>query len=186
MKVSGQSFSEMSQKDQELVHNLLDLPKRILKYHDVDGLPQLLLHELSHQNFFNLKKSIYFADNPDFDHLTGVAGCCTSECHMHANDLWQAPEKFPEHMSKALYNGDIQKFLRESLKRRDINFHETRDLEDIGKELGMENPNFISWDMKHGNHGLLLFEHNDETAIDMWRHRMLSNAVAMLSMCPLH
>ena len=185
MKISDQHPSGFGVKEQELVHSLLALPQKIIRHHDVPGLAQLVLHELGHDGIFHLKKAVYLADNPDFDHLLGVAGFAQDECHLHEGDIWGEPCRAAELMANSSYNKNIQNFLRGSFKAKGIDFHDKSEIENLGREMGLVQPQFLAWDMKHGNHGLLLFEHDDPTAFNILKHKMLSSAAALLSLCPI-
>lgn len=185
MKISDQHPTGFSVKEHELVHSLLVLPQKIIRHHDVHGLAQVVLHELGHDGLFHMKKAVYLADNPDFDHLIGVAGFSKDECHLHDGDVWADPGKSAELMSASSYNQDVQRFLRGSLKAKGIDFHDKAEIESLGRDIGLSQPQFLAWDMKHGNHGLLLFEHDDPTSFDILKHKLLSNAAALLSLCPI-
>lgn len=181
MKVTknNQNFSV---EDYKLTSNLSSLLHKVLNYHDVNGLSEMVLHELGHDNCFGLKKAIYLVDNPDFDHLLGVAGFCKKDCACHKKDLWQDPYSFQNDMKSAEYHNQIQKFLNNSLRKKDINLNDSTEVRDLGKELGIEVPEFFSWNMKHGNHGLLIFEQGEKPVKD-WRKDLLSNIAALLSFC---
>jgi hypothetical protein len=167
--------------DKSLVHGITHLPHKILNHHFLSELPQLVLHELGHDNCFGLKRAVYLIDNPDFDHLLGVAGYCCDECKHHSEDMWAKPEGFGEDMGEASFHNDMKKFLRTSFKRRDVDLHKSGDIKELGSLMGIEVPKFFLWNMKHGNHGLLIFDEGKE--ICPWRKQMLQNASALLSLC---
>ncbi|MBL4587744.1 hypothetical protein JKY79_00170 [Candidatus Babeliales bacterium] len=170
--------------DQSMMEHLVSLPKRILRYHELDDLTHMVLHSLSHNQCFGLKKATYLVDNPDFDHLKGVASFTKDECCLHKEDIWEKPECFVPDMEKAPYHHDIKKFLKMSLKKKNIDLHSDQDIKDLGKDLGMENPSYHCWHTRHGNHGLLLFE--GEKELDDWHKKLLDNFAALLSMCTHH
>jgi hypothetical protein len=167
--------------DKILLEQLVALPQRILKHHEVDDLAQIVLHSLSHPQGFGLKRATYLMDNPDFDHLKGVASFTDDECKHHKEDIWQAPESFKDDMIEAPYHHSIKKFLDVSLRKKDIDLHSSQDIKELGKILGMDDPLFFSWHMRHGNHGLLIFEQGK--ALDLWQTHLLNNFAALLSMC---
>ncbi len=172
----------LHEDDLRLANHLSGLLHKVLAYHDVDGLPDMVLHELGHDNCFGLQKATYLVDNPDFDHLLGVAGFCKKECSCHKEDLWENPFIFKADMKEAQYHNDIKKFLRESLRRKDINLNDSGDVKDLGIHLGINNPAHFGWNMKHGNHGLLIFD-KGEKPITSWRKELLANVAALLSFC---
>jgi hypothetical protein len=185
MKPSDQNPLSLSFAQQELVHSLLSLPPKIMLHHDVSGLAQLVLHELAHDHNFKLKKAIYLADNPDFDHLLGVAGYSKDDCGLHAADVWKNPSEEIGKLHESAYSKQVRSFLQKSMKARHIDFHNKEEIEGLGKQMGLEQPQFFSWDLKHGNHGLLIFEYLDPSAIEELKHKLLSNAAALLGFCPI-
>jgi hypothetical protein len=171
----------MTEKDKSLVDLVTSLPNKILRYHNIDGLSQMVLHELGHDTAFGFDKATYLIDNPDFDHLVGVAGFCKNECAMHKNNIWDSPECFCSDMKEAHFNNDVRKLLNNSFTRKEINLNDAHDVKELGHQMGIENPQYFSWNMKHGNHGIFLYEPNDQ--ICLWRHGLLKNMSALLSMC---
>lgn len=163
----------------QVIYNLSKLPNRILQNYDVEGLSEIVLHDMSHDSCFNLKKAVYLIDNPDFDHLVGAAGFCSSECKHHKKDLWESPSTFKEDMKCASFHNNVKKFFRDSLKRKDINLEDDRDVELLAKEMGIEVPKIISWNMKHGNHGILIFEKNLQDS----KEDLLNHSVGLLGLC---
>jgi len=165
----------------QVVERISYLPHKILQNHHIHGLSQLILHELGHSNCFGLKRAVYLVDNPDFDHLIGAAGFCHKECEFHQPDLWKAPTSFAKDMKFAYFHNDMKKLVLPSLKRKDINLHDANEIKVLGQWTGMENPQSISWNMKHGNHGILIFEKDSD--LSPWKQELLRNAVALLSLC---
>jgi len=143
-----------------LVDHISKLPHKILRNYHLDSLPQLILHELSGESGFRLKKAVYLVDNPDFDHLVGAAGFSIE--------------------GACLYK-EVKKISRPSLKRKCEDFcAATEDVKAIGDAVGMNEPEVFCWPMKHGNYGVLIFE--GEELSDAHRS-LLSNSVALLSLC---
>jgi len=168
--------------DHKLANHVSGLLAKVLQYHDVDGLHDMVLHELCHDKVFGIKKATYLVDNPDFDHLLGVSGFCQKDCCHHKHDLWETPHTFSKDMSKAQFHNDVKKFLKNSLKRKDIDLNSSSDIKELGVGLGIEKPEFFTWNMKHGNHGILIFEKGEKPICD-WRISMLSNISALLGFC---
>ncbi|MBU1008196.1 hypothetical protein KKA53_03910 [Candidatus Dependentiae bacterium] len=163
-----------------LVECLSHLPHKILQNHDLHGLPQLILHELGHHYCFGLTRAVYLIDNPDFDHLVGAAGFCHKECQLHNHDLWSAPNNFAKDMKLATFHNEMRRLVLPSFKRKDIDLHNASEVKSLGSSLGLENPDSVAWDMKHGNHGILLFESSMD--FSSWKRELLKNAVALLSL----
>jgi hypothetical protein len=172
MVVTGTDSMTFGDEQYLLVDSLSQVPHKILKNYHLESLSQMVLHELGHQGCFGFNKAVYFIDNPDFDHLIGVAGFCKADCKHHKNDMWSNPDSFSGDMKCANFNNDIRKI---ALKCNSF------DLRELGKSAGMKNPEFFRWDMKHGNHGILMFEQGKE--LSSWNKNLLMNAAALLSLC---
>ncbi|MBM3894396.1 hypothetical protein FJ366_02260 [Candidatus Dependentiae bacterium] len=185
MKPSDQNPLSLSLAQQELVHSLLSLPPKIMLHHDISGLAQLVLHELAHDRNFKLKKAIYLADNPDFDHLVGVAGYSLEDKDLISVDMWSDPVSAIERLNESTYSKQIKAVLQQSMKARHVDLQNKEEIERLGKLMGLEKPQFFSWDLKHGNHGLFIFEYIDSSAVEDLKHKLLSNAAALLGFCPL-
>jgi hypothetical protein len=166
----------------KVAHSILQLPHHILRYHDVDELPQLVLHDLGHESNFGLNKAAYLVDNPEFNCVKGVAGFNRDECSFHRENVWEAPHEFGGDMRDAVFHNNMKNFVQDmSVRRRDLDVHNPDDLAVLGTTLGLKNPSFFTWNMRHGNHGILLFEEGREWCA---RHRdLLSYAAALLSLC---
>lgn len=182
--MKGKLNNDLLQRQHGMIHQITHLPHKILQFHDIDGLSQMILHELAHENTFNLKKATYLVDNPDFDHLIGVAGFCCDECRYHKNDLWKTPHSFVDDMKSATFHNDVKNFLKNSLRRKDINLNDSDDVKELGHYLGMVEPGYFSWNMKHGNHGILIFD-KGTNVFDDWEKKLLTNAAALLSLCSI-
>lgn len=185
MKTSDQRSVELAGPDQYHVHALLGLPQKIMKNQQLHGLAQLVLHEFSRPDVFQFKKAVYLADNPDFDHLIGVAGFSSDESDLNDIDVWNNPTDAIEKMDKSPFNRSVRAFLRNSIKARDIHFDNKVEVDQLAHEIGMNQPHFLTWDLKHGNHGLLLFEYQEASALDVLKQKFLSSAVALLGFCPI-
>lgn len=167
---------------EKVAHSILQLPHKILRFHDVDDLPQLILHELGHDAHFGLNKAAYLVDNPEFDCVKGIAGFDRCECSMHRENVWDAPHEFGSDMRSAPFYNSMKQFIQDmSIKRRDLDIHNPDDLAALGERLGLKNPSFFTWNMRHGNNGILLFEEGQAACA---HHRDLLNyASALLSLC---
>jgi hypothetical protein len=165
-----------------IMHTLLQLPHKILCHHDVEDLAHLVLHELGHDNNFSLDKAIYLVDNPDFDCLKGIAGYSRQECQFHADNFWDDAAKFNHDMKAASFHNAIKNYLQNnSIKRKEVNLHDPDDLTQLGTTLGLKNPSFLTWRIKHGNHGVLLFEERQPQCAR--KRDLLNQATALLSLC---
>ena len=173
----------MSSNSEVLMDRLMNLPSRIIRHHDLHILPQLVLHYLSHKDCFELEKAAYFADNPDFDHLLGAAGYCKHECNYKcAEDLWEDPSSYDDSGSAKFYK-KIKKILQRSMKKHDVDLSSHEGIQKIALDLDIKNPQVISWDLKHGNHGVIIYENNEK--LDKKLTDLFKKAVQFLGFCPI-
>ena len=128
----------LDERERCLVDLVTGLPRKILRHHHVDGLSQMVLHELGHDGGFGFDKATYLIDNPDFDHLLGVAGYSKEECQYHKNDIWDDPQCFCKDMEQADFHSNVRRILNNSFKRKDINLDDADDVRQLGSQLGMK------------------------------------------------
>lgn len=176
-----------------LVDHISKLPHRILQNYSLGSLAQMILHEIGHESGFGLKKAVYLIDNPDFDHLVGTAGFCCEECKNHQRNMWECPATFSEDMKDAHFHNDVKRISSQSIAKKTelekielmpaikSDMSDFKDVEELARKIGFENPQVLSWGMKHGNHGILIFE--EEENLSPARKNLLKNAVALLSLC---
>jgi hypothetical protein len=181
MKEKRNILEDITPDDHGLIKTIMGLPHKILCHHDIEQLHGIVLHELGHDSCFGLKKAVYLVDNPDFDHLVGRAGFCKNECKYHKSDLWEDPALFHQDMKEAEFYNAVRLLSKYSLKKKGIDLDDSEDVLLLGREMGMQSPHFYSWRMKHGNHGLLLFE--KEKDFTSWRQGVFNNIIALLGLC---
>ena len=163
------------------MHCLSCLPRKILGLHGRDNVIEFVLHELGKEECFDLKKAAYVIDNPDFNCLKGVAGFCRSEAYSSKKDIWDEPDLFSEHMKRATYNKKVRSFLQESHVKKGEKPEQI--IEQICRDLGFEKPSFYSWNMKHDNKGILLYERNSKETCDC---NYLLDGLCMIGFCPVY
>ena len=84
-------------------------------------------------------------------------------------------------MSQAKFHQHVSSFLNHSLCKAHDKDPEADAIQELSKNLGMQNSSFVTWRMRHGNHGILLFE-----APANAHHKnpeLLHHFVALLSLC---
>jgi len=169
-------------------HMVLDiisrLPRKMLSLKDYDNMTEFVLYELCHKNCFNFEKAAYFVDNPDFDCLKGVVGLCRSEACVDNVDIWKDPHSFSTHMHDSPFNKKVRSLLRPSFQRQNEKELDKKVINDIAQELALSDPGYYSWNMKHDNHGLLVYERTykegDSCDIDY-----VLNGLSLLGFCPI-
>lgn len=171
-----------SQRQHEVLRCLCGLPRMMLMLKEYNNVPEFILHDLCQPTCFNLSKAAYFVDNPDFDCLCGIVGLSRDEVNFDNQDVWYKPDEFSCSMQDSPFNQKVRAIERESLKRTKNNSEQAL-VQDIAKILGMAQPSACTWDMKHDNYGMLIFERAafDDTEADDY----MLNGLSMLSFCPI-
>jgi len=165
----------------EFVRTLLKMPRKILENHDKDGLAQMVLHELGQQKNLDLKRAFFLISSPDFNCLRGVAGFCRDESSHCSQKMWENPTNFYDTIQSTTFHADMKSFLLNEDYHQDGALHKEEHLEDIGKALGIQNPSIYTWNLRHGNKGVLVFEEGDKKHNqDVFEH-----VTALLGLCPL-
>lgn len=174
----------MKKKEQEnRVHEVLlcvtSLPQNIINLHGLENMPEFLLHSMCQKSCFDLPKAAYFVDNPEFNHLKGVAGFHHPESY--EKNHWSDPEVFTEHMKNATFNKKVRDIMLSSIKK---NSHsEGKIVQEISEHLGFEKPNYLTWQIKYSNFGLFIFEPRENESELLQEH--LHSGLHMLGFCPV-
>lgn len=172
----------VSQRHHRLLTCLSCLPQKIVSVHGIDNVTEFVLHDLCVEPCFNLTKAAYFIDNPDFDCLKGVTGFAQEERYPDFENTWNNPEKFTEHMKAAAFNQKVRSLNHCSLKHSGTT--EEAMVQDVAQQLGIANPSLFTWDMKHGNRGVLIFQRppQDPEPTD----EQLLRGLYLLAFCPVY
>ena len=156
-------FVTISPRHHKVLNRLSNLPKRILSVHGIDNLSELVLHDLSAEHCFNLEKAAYFVDNPDFNCFNGVAGFNQQEKYPDADHIWDKPDTFSQFMRRSPFNQQVQDIQRPSCRRAKIT--DEQIVAELAPQLGIKNPRSYAWNLKHDNHGILIFEHDEHDTV---------------------
>ena len=167
-------------KKQAILNHLTTLPKKVLSLHNSEKVSEFVLHDLCAHECFDLQKAAYLVDNPDFDCLKGIAGFDAQEA-FSADTIWETPELFIEHMQGAHFNQKVRSILKPSSKRSKQSDQEMTQM--LGHYLGLPQPTYCSWAMKHDNQGILIYEaHNSELITP----DLMTNGACLLGFCPVY
>lgn len=169
------------ESEQALLSMLLDLPNKILHFHEIDGLAQMILHDIAHEGHFGFKRASYLIDSPEFDCLRGVAGYAGNECHHHKDDLWTEPSRFLQDMQEAEFHNTLITLEGKSVKRAQPALHADL-IRSIATKLGMINPWVYTQELRYGNHGILIVEEGNKP-LDEDDHELLTHVSAILGLC---
>lgn len=172
--------NDLTDRHLGVLHMMHDLPKRVLGVHQRDNGAEFVLHQLCHEDHFNVGRAAYFVDNPDFHCLKGIAGYNQEETFGEWETMWQRPQEFTLFMASSPFNQRVRAILREHLNKdenpEDMVAH-------LAQELGMSNPAFCIWDLKHENHGYLVYERSSEH--DPLMNQFFTSSLHILSFCPI-
>lgn len=181
VKNEGSVMRNLSEREQSVLGCLSCLPKNILAMHHLENITEFVLHDLCHERCFNLEKAAYLVDNPDFDCCKGIAGFLRTPSSTDQEDIWQDPETFSLFMRSCPFNSQVRNFESPSIARNGLSEKEAVDR--IARELAFHTPGYLSWNMKHDNHGMLIFEHGNGEIDDLEQH--LLNSVHFFGFCPI-
>lgn len=163
-----------------VLQHLSQIAPQMLRLRDQDNLTEFVLYELCCHKGFNVDKAAYFVDNPDFNCLRGVVGFSHAEAYTDADSIWDAPEAFSAHMYQAPFNQKVRGVSKESVRKSSVD--DAVLVKEMAEDLGFKDYDFYAWDMKHDNHGILLFERVD---MEQPFHECFKNGASLLSFCPL-
>ncbi|KKP35466.1 MAG: hypothetical protein UR26_C0004G0013 [candidate division TM6 bacterium GW2011_GWF2_32_72] len=168
------------QRELQILRYLNGLPQKILSLEHQENVPELLLYDLCDKDCFNIKKAAYLVDNPDFDFMKGVAGMHNDGFFEKISSPWQDTVKFSKFMKANDFNRMVRELSRNSMKKDAM--ADEKIVETIASQFDFQHPSYISWDMKNYNHGILIFEKDDE-------HKKVADhlfkALHLLSFCPI-
>lgn len=170
-----------NEKEHDILKCLSYLPKKIVAIHPIDNLPEFILYELCHTQCFDIGKAVYLVENPDFDCCKGVAGYSRAHHANAQNDIWGDPETFSLLMGSCPFNQKVRGFEQKSIHRNGQSEEEI--IAKIAKDLAFHSPGSVTWNMKHDNHGILIYEIENGDLEELHEH--LSNGVYLFGLCPI-
>lgn len=169
-------------RQNEILNRLSALPRKIVSLHGQENISEFVLHELCQKGCLNFEKAAYFVDNPDFDHLKGMAGYWRPEAYASQEDIWINPKSFSAYMQESPFNKRVRNFTHASFSKN--NHTEDHILELVAQGFEFGNPGVYSWDLKHDNHGFLVYEKQPQTG-DACAVDHVLNGLSLLAFCPI-
>ena len=158
---------EMNEKDKRVFEVLVAvtaIPKNIIKMHGTENITEFVLHNLCQKECFNLTKAAYFIDNPDFDHLKGVAGFSHLEAYKSQQNHWSEVDLFTQHMKAIEFNNKVRDICLCSMKK---NKDSEKDvIQNLSETLNLSNPRYFVWPTKYDNNGVFLFESPEDSVAE--------------------
>lgn len=170
-------FKDFSPRQQRVLTYLAHVPQKMLTLYDHDIITELVLYDLSREHCFNFAKAAYFVDNPDFNCLKGIAGVNRSAACDHVADVWDQPEQCAQYLRKCPFNNKVRTVLKTSLHNQPAGKETFLDV--LAQDLGFSQYSSCTWQLKHGNHGILIFERSESDDSD--QHLLLG--LSLLGFC---
>lgn len=172
---------ELLQKQNKMLKCLSALPRRMVQLQGVENLTEFVFHDLCNKDCFNFDRAAFFVDNPDFDCTKGVAGFNREQAFQAKDTIWCDVPSFTDHMRSSPFNKQVRSLMLCSLRKNERN---EQDLaKDLAHDLGFTNYAYCTWDMRHHNHGFLVYERADEC--DVATQELILDGLSVLSFCPV-
>ncbi len=140
----------------QLLQHLGNLRKMIVHNHELENLSEFVLHDLCAGACFHVDKAAYFVNNPDFKILHGITGYHKQEPHAQLHDVWNHQKQFIASMQDSNFNQKVRSHRHENFERGKNS--EKYMVEKLADKLEIENPAYHVWNLKHDNHGLLIYQ----------------------------
>ena len=164
----------------DLLGHLGNSSKYMIQHHHRDNLSEFVLHDLCSEQGFKIRKAAYLINNPDFNCLKGVAGFYHPE--IFPGMVWQNPKDFTSHMLKSPFNQHVRSYTDTSLPAISSKVFSKKELQGIVDYLEIEDAAYHTWQSKHNNQGLFIFERPQDVIVSQDH---LYNFLHMLSFCPV-
>ncbi len=173
--------NEMTPRYEALLRCFTHLPQQILSLHEIDNATEYVLHSLCDEECLNLQKAAYFVDNPDFNCLQGIAGFDKQEEIYTCEKVLDDAGHFKDHMGRCAYNQKVRTISVQSSRRKGESDEQL--IARLADLLEMDNPSCHSWNIKHDNFGLLIFERNG--SVDHKLQEEFLHGLSILGFCPI-
>lgn len=165
--------------ERQVSARLTDLPRKMIQYHDLPHLSQLVLHSLCDEQGVQLKKAAYFLDNPEFDMFKGIAGYHEKE--QCSSCPWQQPEALKAHQHTGNFNTQVRSIMSKSFASDEAR---QASAQALARQLGMNCSAVYTVPLRHGNSGILMVEHDTTYHKQVWDEQ-LPRGLALLGYCPV-
>ncbi len=173
--------NNLETKETKLLKHLGNLRKMMVNNHDLDNLSEFVLHDLCTQSCFNLNKAAYFINNPDFRCLQGISGYHDKDLQTLSGSPWNNQKQFISSMQNSPFNQKVRKNCTTNFEKGKAS--EKYMAEKLADELEIHNPSYLTWDLKHANNGLFIYEAPQLEESYLQDH--LFDSLQHLSFCPI-
>jgi hypothetical protein len=163
-----------------VLEKMSSIPKHMLQLADATNACEFVLHDLACKDCFNLSKAAYFVDNPAFDCLKGLVGIAQQEMYDPSKIIWEDPADFSRHMEQSRFNQKVRQCFQSSCRRCER--PDEHIIAEIAEQLDMKEYAYCTWDLKHENHGYLIYQPCENTP-DVEK---LLNGFCLLGFCPIY
>ncbi len=164
-----------------IVRCFTHLPKQILTLHEMDNVTEYVLHSLCEEGCLNFSKAAYFIDNPDFNFLKGIAGFDKADEIYTCESVIAEDGSIVPQQNNCTYNEKVREISIYSPKRSGEPLDKV--VQKLVDALDMSNPSCHSWNIKHDNFGVLVYECNEGT--DQKLHEEFLHGLSILGFCPV-
>ncbi len=174
--------NETFERQRRVLGCLSSLPRKIMSVHERENVPEFILHDICNEHCFNIIRAAYFVENPDFKCVKGVAGFCREEAYNALDHVWDDPQAFAQFMKNSLFNQKVRSLMFDHLASDDALSQHVQ--QHIAPQLGFAHPSWCTWDLKHYNHGLIVYEKADLQDEVFDQHFM--NSLYLLGFCAIY
>lgn len=169
-----------SLNDKKLLTRLSDFSKHMTQHHHLENLSEFIVHDVCSPDLFCVSKAAYLVNNPDFTCLKGIAGYHTPQAFT-SGDHWINQKAFTSHMKNSAFNQKVRAVQDRSLVL-DGQGLENKKIYGLAEQLGIHDPMYHTWTMKHDNQGVFIFERPQD--FDKGQEHLL-RFLYLLSFCPV-
>lgn len=168
---------------EKMLHYLTHLRKMIVKHHELDNLSDFVLHDLCTGPCFQVNKAAYFVNNPDFNLVRGITGYDHHGLQKSVEDIWTYKDEFTLHMQDSSFNKKVR------ANRIEGSFElgkqsEKYMVDKLADYLEIDNPSYHVWNLKHSNHGLVIYESGQDDFEHAKNHAL--DSFYYLSFCHMY
>jgi len=166
----------------KLLQHLGYLRRMMVHNHELENLSEFVLHDICTGPCFHVKKAAYFVNNPDFHCLKGITGYSSEESALQNMNHWNHQKQFSAYKKSSQFNQQVRSHNHAHFDKGSSS--EKYTVAKIADSLEIASPSYLVWDLKHANHGLLIYEALP-VANELIMHDHIFDSLHHLSFCPI-